>query len=150
MSKRGVSAKGGAMPTEGQASRRAALGALVGASALALPTISAVADAAPDPTFTAIERHRLAWASIGALAPSVDEVAAKRRGRAVTQADWDGYERASAIERHALEELLSTPPSAAAGARAAIEHFLAFDDGRLPEDIGRFLATLLKSALFDV
>ncbi len=150
MSKRIVSAPGGAISAGGHATRRAALGALVGGAAtVALPPISAAA-APPDPILAAIERHRAAWAAVGALAPSVDDVAALRRGREITQVDWDGYERASAREQQALDELLTVAPATAAGLRAAVEHFVTFDDGRLPDDIGLFLATLLESPLFNV
>jgi hypothetical protein len=60
MSNHTVSTKGGAMAAEGHKTRQAALRALAGASALALPTISAIADAPPDPIFVAIERHKAA------------------------------------------------------------------------------------------
>jgi hypothetical protein len=142
MSKRTVSAKGGAMAAGGHKTRRAALGAL--ASALAIPKIAAMA-ALPDPIFAAIERHRSTWAAVEAMAPIVDEVAAMRKGRKVTQADWEASERASAMDEQALNLLLNTAPTTAAGMRAAIQYLFGYDDGRLPENIGQFLVSLLKS-----
>jgi hypothetical protein len=144
MSKRTVSAKGGAMPAGGHKTRRAALGAL--ASALAIPRICATA-ALPDPIFVAIERHSAAWAIVATMAPAVDEVAAMRKGREVSQVDWDAYERASALDEAALDGLLTTPPTSFAGIRAAIEYLTGYDDGRLPDNIGQFLVSLLKSPL---
>jgi hypothetical protein len=60
MSNHAVSTKGGAMAAEGHKTRRSALRALAGASALAIPTISSIADAFSDPIFVAIERHKAA------------------------------------------------------------------------------------------
>jgi hypothetical protein len=145
MSKRTVSAKGGATPAEGHRTRRAALGAL--ASALAIPKIGAMA-ALPDPIFAAIERHSAAWAIVATMAPAVDEVAAMRKGREIAQVDWDAYERASALAEAALDSLLTMPPASFAGIRAAMEYLTGYDDGRLPDNIGQFLVTLLKSPLF--
>jgi hypothetical protein len=54
------------------------------------------------------------------------------------------------IEREALDELLATVPATAAGMRAAIQYLIGYDDGRLPDNIGQFLVTLLKSPLFAV
>jgi hypothetical protein len=146
MSKHIVSAKGGAMPAGGHTTRRAALGALAGA--LATPTITLFAAALPDPIFAAIERHKAAWAAVGAMTRAVDEVAAIREGREITQADWDASERGSAMEEHALNAILNTAPTTAPGMRAAIQYLVGYDDGRLPDNIGKFLVTLLKSPLF--
>lgn len=72
--------------------RRAALGALASAPALALP---AVATAIPvDPIFTAIERDRIAYVAFVASVNKTDEVSAAREGREVTQADEDAYKAA--------------------------------------------------------
>ena len=146
MSKRNVSAKGGAMPAEGRTTRRTALRVLAGASALAIPKIGAMA-ALPDPIFAAIERHSAAWAIVATMAPTIDQVAAMRKGREVAQVDWDAYERASALEEAALNILLNTAPTTAAGMRAAIQYLFGYDDGRLPDNIGQFLVSLLKSPL---
>ena len=74
MSNPTVSTKGGAMAAEGHKTRRAALRALAGASALALPTISAIADALPDPIFVAIERHKAACNASDATRFAMDDV----------------------------------------------------------------------------
>jgi hypothetical protein len=145
MSKRTVSAKGGALAAEGDKTRRAALGAL--ASALIIPKIDARA-ATADPIFAAIERHNVAWTAVGALSPSIDDVAAMRKGRDVSQSEWDAYERASATEENALSELLATTPATAVGMRAAIAYLVSFDDGYLSESARPFLVTLLKSPVF--
>jgi hypothetical protein len=149
MSKRTVSAKGGAMSAEGHTTRRAALGALASASALVIPKVAARA-ATADPVLAAIERHSAAWTVVGALSPSIDDVAAMRKGRQVARAEWDAYERASASEESALDDLLATTPATAVGMRAAIAYLVSFDDGRLPDNLGLFLATLLRSPLFAV
>jgi hypothetical protein len=148
MSKRNVSAKGGAMPAEGPTTRRTALGVLAGASALAIPTMSLLAAAAlSDPIFAAIERHSAAWRVVERLSPTIDVVAAMREGREITQADCEASERGSAMEEQALNLLLNTAPTTAAGMRAAIQYLFCYDDGRLPDNIGQFLVTVLKSPL---
>jgi hypothetical protein len=130
MSKRTVSAEGEALPAEGHTTCRAALGAL--ASALVIPKVAARA-AAADPIFAAIERHKVAWKTVGALSPSIDEVAAMRTGRHVARAERDAYERASATEENALGELLATPPTTSAEMRKAIEYITGFEDGYCPK-----------------
>jgi len=146
MSKRTVSAKGGVLPDGGHTTRRAALGAL--ASALVIPKIAARA-ATADPIFAAIERHKIAWRAVGALSPTIDDVAAMRKGREVARTERDAYERASATEENALAELLTATPETAAGMRAAIAYLVSFDDGYLSESVRPFLTTLLKSPVFD-
>ncbi len=148
MSKHIIS-NGGAIAAEGHKTRRAALHALASASALVIPKVAARA-ATADPIITAIERHKAAWTTVGAMAPTVDEVVAMREGREVARAEWDAYQRASAMEKQALDQLLATAPATAVGMRAAIAYLVSFDDGRLPDDLGLFLATLLKSPLFAV
>src|ERR1700677_3718041 len=74
MSNHTVSTKGGAMAAEGHTTRRAALRALAGASAVAIPTISAIADALSDPIFIAIERHRGAYKAREATSYAMDDV----------------------------------------------------------------------------
>jgi hypothetical protein len=73
-----------------------------------------------------------------------------RKGREVARAERDAYERASATEENALDELLTATPETAAGMRAAIAYLVSFDNGRLPDNLGLFLATLLKSPSFAV
>ena len=81
------------MPVEGHTTRRAALGAL--ASALVDPNVGTMPSSV-DRIFAAIERHKAAWAAVGAMTPAVDEVAAIREGREITQADWEAFEGANA------------------------------------------------------
>ena len=68
--------------------------------------------------------------------------------REVSDAEWDAYERARATEDAAFDELLTRAPTTAAGMRAALVHFISFDDGRFSEKMRRFLATLVESPLF--
>jgi hypothetical protein len=148
MSKYTVSTKGGAMATEGYKTRRAALRALTGASALAIPTINAIADALSDPIFVAIERRKVACNAREATSFALDDLMNNPEGREVSEAEWDAYDRARATEDAAFDELLTRAPTTAAGMRAALAHFISFDDGRFSEKMRRFLATLVKSPLF--
>jgi hypothetical protein len=134
------------MAPEGHKTRRAALRALAGASALAVPTISAIADALSDPIFTAIERHKAACNARDATRFAMDDVINTREA---SQAEWAAYERAHEDEDAAFDELLARSPTTAAGMRAALAHFISFDDGRFSDEMRRFLATLLKSPVFD-
>ena len=147
MSNHTVSAEGGAMAAEGHKTRRAALRALAGAMALAIPTISAIADAPSDPIFVASATRPPGELSRHCFPPST-----LRRpcewGREVTQADLDAYERARALEDQSLDELLTTPPTTFAGMRSAIEYLVSFEDGSLSDTVRPFLVTLLKSPLF--
>ena len=105
MSKHTVSTKGGAMAAEGHKTRRAALRALVGASALAIPTISSIAAALADPIFAAIERHKAAYDAREAASFAMDDVI--NTSREVSDAEWDAYERAHENEDAAFDELLT-------------------------------------------
>jgi hypothetical protein len=60
MSKHNVSTKDGAMSAQGDKSRRAALCALTGASAQAIPPINSVVAAVPDQALSAIQRDEAA------------------------------------------------------------------------------------------
>ena len=148
MSKHSVSTKGGAMAGECHKTRRAALRALAGASSLAIPTISAIAEGFSDPIFVAIERHKAACNAREATSFALDDLMNNPEGREVSQAEWDAYDRARATEDAAFDELLTRVPTTAAGMRAALAHFISFDDGRFREKMRRFLATLIKSILF--
>jgi hypothetical protein len=148
MSKRTVPNEDGAKTAEGHKTRRAALCALAGASALAIPTISAIADGFSDPIFVAIERHKAAFKAREATSFALDDLMNNPEGREVSQAEWDAYDRARATEDAAFDELLTGTPTTAAGMRAALAHFIGFDDGRFSEKMRRFLATLVKSPLF--
>ena len=141
MSKRTVLAKGVAMSAESRVTRRAALGALAGASIF--PQISDIVAEQADPVIAVLQRHKAVWVAADAPSPSVDDVLAKRKGRKASQVDRDAHERASSREAEALDELLATPPTTAAGLRAAIEHLVSFDDGCLSESARPLLATFL-------
>ena len=146
MSKHADSTKGGAMAAEGHKTRRAALRALVGASALAIPTISAIADAISDPIFVAIERHKAAYNAREATSFALDDLMYNPEGRGVSQAEWDACDRARAAEDAAFDELLTTGgPETAAGMRATIAHLISLDDGRLTQKMRQLLALLQNS-----
>ena len=148
MSKHTVSTERGAMAAEGHKTRRAALRALIGASALAIPTISAIADALSDPIFVAIERHKAACNARVATSFALDDLMYNPEGPGVSDADWDAHDRARASEDAAFDELLTRAPTTAAGMRAAFAHLISLDVGRLSEKMRRYLATLVKSPLF--
>jgi hypothetical protein len=138
----------GATAAEGHRTRRAALRALAGASALALPTIGSIADVPADPIFTAIERHKAACNAREATSFPLDDLMNNPDAPGVSDAEWDACDRARATEDAAFDELLTRVPTTAAGMRAALAHFISFDDGRFSEKMRRFLATLVKSPLF--
>jgi hypothetical protein len=148
MSNHTASTKGGPMAAEGHKTRRSALRALAGASALAIPTISAIADAFSDPIFVAIERHKAAYDARQATSFALDDLMNNPEAREVSDADWDAHDPARVSEDAAFDELLTRAPTTAAGMRAALAHFISFDDGRFSEKMRRFLATLVKSPLF--
>jgi hypothetical protein len=148
MSNHAVSTKGGAMAAEGHKTRRSALRALAVASALAIPTISSIADAFSDPIFVAIERHKAAYDARKATSFALDDLMYNSEGRGVSDADWDAHDRARASEDAAFDELLTRAPTTAAGMRTALAHFISFDDGRFSDEMRRFLAALVKSPLF--
>jgi hypothetical protein len=77
--------------------RRAALGALAGVPAFALPTIAMATPA--DPIFTAIERDRTAYVAFVTSVNRTDEGKAAQEARDGTQADEDAYEAAAASRR---------------------------------------------------
>jgi len=148
MTKHTVSNNGGAIAAEDQKTRRAALRALAGASVLAVPTISAIAEELSDPIFTAIERHKAACSVRDATRFAVDDLIYTPE-REVSDAEWDAYERAHENEDAAFGELLATgAPKTAAGMRAIIAHLISLDDGRLSLKMTQLLSLLLKSPLF--
>jgi hypothetical protein len=135
--------------------RRAVLGAVLAASAAAAAALPAVAIAgvacSPHPEaelFAAIERHRAAFAAFVDTCGPTDTVLAAQQGREVTQADEDACDDALAAEKDALSELKATAPLTLAGMRAAIQYFVGFDEGCVPEDSGEYMATLLRSPIF--
>ncbi len=150
MSKYTVSTEGGAMAAEGHKTRRAALHALVGASALAMPTISSFASALGDPIFAAIERHKAAYEAALATSFAMDDVINTREASdAEWDALWDALDRARKDEDAAFDDLLTNAPETSAGMRAIIAHLIRLDDGRLSQRMKQLLMTLLKSSLFD-
>ena len=74
MSKHTVSTEGGAIAAETHKTRRAALRALAGASALAVPVIAASSFMLPDPIFAAIERHKAAYEACEATSFAIDDL----------------------------------------------------------------------------
>jgi hypothetical protein len=124
-------------------SRRTTLCGLA-AAPLAAIIGAAPALAADDPIFAAIERHKAAEAAFIATLDPTDEVLATEQGRETTQADREAHEAASAASDAATDDLLATVPVSAAGARAALEYLIGFDDGY---HLGDFAPTLLKSPL---
>ena len=121
----------------------AAIPALAGAAIVATPSLALAAN--PDPIFAAIEWHREAWRIFDATCGLTDNVVADREGREVTPDDEAAYEAANDAEEAALANMCETPPQTVAGMRAAIEYFVKFDTGCMPDASGAFLATLLKS-----
>jgi len=98
---------------EGSPTRRAALHALTGASALAIPAMNAFVAATPDPIFPTIQVHEAACKAVAVWLPAIDEVAAARKGRDVSRTDREAYGTgkgvrgsiASGIVRHAAHDL---------------------------------------------
>jgi hypothetical protein len=116
MSKHADSTKGGAMAAEGHKTRRTALRMLAGAGTLAIPTISAIADALSDPIFVAIERHKAAYIAREATSFAIDDLMYNPEGRGVSDAEWDAHDRARAAEDAAFDERLMTgAPKTTAG-----------------------------------
>jgi hypothetical protein len=103
--------------------RRAALGALAGVPALALPAVG-LAASCHDPIFAAIERHRAAFAAYCASINPADEVLAAQEGREVTAEDEEALNVASDAEAEALSELVNTAPTTLAGLRAGITYVI--------------------------
>jgi hypothetical protein len=94
-----------------------------------------------DPIIAAIARHRESWQAFEAACHRTDSVLAEQQGREVTQDD----EVTNDAEEIALDNLLATPPTTKAGARAALEHLIKYDRGCVPRAVGAFAATLLLS-----
>jgi len=135
------------MAAEGRKTRRAALRALVGASAFAIPSIGSVASTLRDPIFTAIARHKAAHDALYATRFAVDDVMYNPE-REVSDAEWDAYDRAHTKEDEAFDELIAGAPTTFAGMRAIIRHLMDLDDGRLTQKMRHLLALLLHSPLF--
>ncbi len=147
MSKHTVSTEGGAIAAETHKTRRAALRALAGASALAVPVIAASGFMLPDPVFAAIERHKAAYEACEATSFAIDDLINDPEGREVSEAEWDALERAHKNENTAFDELVTVTPETPAGMRAIIAHLIRIDDGRLSDKMRQLLSLLQKSSL---
>ena len=140
-----ASHKRAVIPVEGRKTRRAALGALVAAGALAIPTIVSIASSFADPIFSAVARHKSAYDAAVALRFTIDDIINNPEGRGVTEAEWEACDRAWEDEDATFDQLLACPPRTLAGTRAIIAHLLYLDDGRLSAKMKRLLALLLRS-----
>jgi hypothetical protein len=112
-------------------SRRAVLGAIVAASAVAsVPAASSIASAsAADPVFAAIERHEKARAALCKVCGLTDEATARNEGRQITEADEAIVQAADNAEELALLAVVGTMPQTTAG--------LNLRDRRFPILIGK-------------
>jgi hypothetical protein len=107
------------------------LGALSAGAAASVAAIPAIATAeTPDPAFGLVEAHKAAWARLLETEGRTD--------------DYEQLEEAGRAVDGALREIMKTPPTTRAGARAVIERLVEWDeDGSM--ETGRYLATLLRS-----
>jgi hypothetical protein len=107
------------------------LGALSAGAAASVAAIPAIAAAeTPDPAFGLVEAHKAAWARLLETEGRTD--------------DYEQLEEAGRAVDGALREIMKTPPTTRAGARAVIERLVEWDeDGSM--ETGRYLATLLRS-----
>jgi hypothetical protein len=133
-----------AAPTANPKTRRDALSLLASAGALGFPRRSPLI-AIHDPVFAAIEQHEAAWAALGLLCSTIDEVAAAQKGHEVAETDRTAYARASAVADQTFDELLTTPPKTVEGLRAAICYIIELDDACLSEVARPFLLNVLNS-----
>ncbi len=98
------------------------------ASAVAIPAIAAAEPA--DPAFGLVEAHKAAWARLLETEGRTD--------------DYEQLEEAGRAVDAAVREIMKTPPTTRAGARAIIEHLVEWDeDGAMATH--HYLATLLRS-----
>jgi hypothetical protein len=95
-----------------------------------------------DPIFAAIKRHADAWY---ALWRHEDVIEKAIFDRPMTETERALADAVSAEEDEALEALLGTAPTTAAGVRAALEHIQRFDETGLPDNLAAFLEALLRS-----
>jgi hypothetical protein len=109
------------------------LGALTAGAAAPLAAIPAIAAAEPaDPAFGLVEAHKAAWARLLQTEGRTD--------------DYEALEAAGRAVDAALKEIMKTPPTTRAGARAVIEHLVEWDeDGAM--ETRHYLATLLRSPI---
>jgi hypothetical protein len=98
------------------------------ATAAGIPAIAAAGPAAP--AFSLLEAHKAAWARLLESEDRTD--------------DYETLEEAGRAVDAALGEIMKTPPTTRAGARAVIEHLVEWDeDGSMATH--HYLATLLRS-----
>jgi hypothetical protein len=109
------------------------LGAITAGAAATAAGIPAIAAAGPaDPAFSLLQAHRAAWARLLETEDRTD--------------DYEALEEAGRAVDDALREIMKTPPTTRAGARAVIEHLVEWDeDGSM--ETHHYLATLLRSPI---
>ncbi len=147
MSKATVSPESESTTSEGHATRRAALGVLVGVGALGIPAIGSIASTLGDPVFAAIARHNAAFEARKAARFAIDDQINNPEGCEVSEAKWDAFQRAHENENAAFDALLTAAPETSLGMRAITAHLIRIDDGRLSLEMRRLLALLRDSPL---
>lgn len=128
-------------------SRRAMLAGLA-AAPLAGDALAESTDSLPDPIFAAIERHRLAFDEFVRLSSVADEISAISDRRSVTKEDEAALDASELALDETMKALLVTTPATMAGALAAIEYLVEYEDGRVPHHGAEFLPSLLRSPIF--
>ena len=121
--------------------RRAVLGAVLAAGAAAAAVLPAARGAAtpalsvePDPVLALAAKARAAWNRLGEVLIEDDE------GERCDEADR--------LFHAAHAQLLATPPTTLAGARAVIAWLVEYDEPNVPETSGEYLRTLIRSPIF--
>ena len=109
------------------------LAALTAGAAASVAAVPAMAPAEPpDPALALLQAHKAAWARLLATEDLTD--------------DYEQLEEAGRAVDAALKEIMKTPPTTRAGARAVIEHIVEWDeDGAM--ETRHYLATLLRSPI---
>jgi hypothetical protein len=117
-------------PMNALTDRRSVLrGVLTAASVAAVP--ASVAAETLDPVFGLLEAHKAAWVRLLETENRTD--------------DYYELEDAGRAADASLAALLATPPTTRAGARAVMTWLMEFEEGRVSETSGAYLATLLRS-----
>jgi hypothetical protein len=123
--------------------RRAALGAIIAAGAAGATALAASADVIPralsaelDPVLALAAKVRAAWNRVEEIITEQGDDEGERCDEA-----WRLFEAAHA-------ELLETPPTTLAGARAAIAWLIEYDEPNIPETSGEYMRTLIRSPIF--
>jgi hypothetical protein len=109
------------------------LAALTAGAAASVAAVPAMAPAEPpDPALALLQAHRAAWARLLETEGRTD--------------DYEALEAAGRAVDDALREIMKTPPTTPAGARAVINHLVEWDeDGAM--ETRHYLATLLRSPI---